>query len=89
MKPILSSIFKIGYFIYMLLFYYILTGALQGVAELGTFGAINLGIGYFVIIITAITIFIIGIWKRYYQTKLGIRTPKRKFYNIDRWFRIS
>lgn len=89
MKPILSSMFKIVYFIYMLLFYYILTGLLQGSSELDPFGAIDLGIGFFVIIITAITLFIIGIWKRYYQAKLDIRTPKKKFYNIDRWFRIS
>jgi len=89
MKPIIASVFKFAYFLYMILLYALVTGILKGSAALANFGAINFGIGLYLILVCSILLFIIGIWKRHYQTALGIRIPKEKLYNIDRWFRIK
>ena len=54
-----------------------------------TFFSVFTGIGIFLMLFCSIAIMILGIWKRRYQTKLGLRVPKTKWYNIDRWLRIS
>ena len=48
-----------------------------------------IGIGFYITSIPPIIMIIIGIWKRGYQAKLGIRKPKTRIYNIDRWLRLK
>ena len=89
MKPIIAGFFKIAYFLYALLLYSVISGVIGGSSELDNFGIINLGIGFYLILIVALMYISIGVWKRYYQINFRIREPKRKFYNIDRWFRLK
>jgi hypothetical protein len=89
MKPMLSGLAKIIYFVYVSIIFSLFSGLFGGSGVLSDFPTMDLSIGYYLILIIAISLFLIGIWKRIYQTKLNIRTPKSKFYNIDRWFRIK
>lgn len=88
-KPIIASVLKFFYFIFMLLVYLIFYNLIAGSADLSTFGSITLGIGFYLILIESIGLFIIGIYKRKYKTDFKMRTAKKKLYNIDRWFRIK
>ena len=53
------------------------------------FGTVYPGFGVYLMLIASLSLFVIGIWKRKYQAKLGIRVPKNRWYNIDRWFKIK
>lgn len=89
-KPMLSSLFKIIYPLYVIYLSLGYFGCFNDPSSLyRNFGLFSFGIGLYLMLISAFTPFFIGIWKRIYQTKFGIRIPKTKFYNIDRWFRIK
>ncbi len=88
-KPIIAGFCKLFYFIFMLLVYIIFYNLIAGSSELSAFGAITLGIGFDLILLNSIGLIILGIFKRRYKTKFHMRTPKRKIYNLDRWFGIK
>ncbi|MGV9205868.1 MAG: alpha/beta fold hydrolase, partial [Promethearchaeia archaeon] len=90
MKPMLSGILRIWYPIAALIIIRFLTNMLfsSGTAG-GDFGLGYAGIGVYLMLFSNIGSIFIGIWKRKYQTDLGIRKPKTKWYNIDHWFRID
>ena len=86
MKPMISGSIKIIYPIFLLSVFNLLIGS----SPLSlSFGIVYPGIGIFLMIIASVFTCIVGIWKRKYQARLGIRIPKTKIYNIDRWFRIK
>ncbi len=87
-KPLIASGIQFVYFIYLYLLYVIINGLIGGSGAFSEFPSIDLTIGWYLILITAIGLIIVGLWKRFYQTKLNIRTAKTKIYNIDRWFKI-
>jgi len=90
-RPMLSGILKIWYPLFVsLIFAVVGWGFLitEPDAPSLNFGAVYPGIGLFVMLGACIAFFLIGIWKRRYQTKLGLREAKNKWYNIDRWFKI-
>lgn len=90
LKPMLSTVFK--------LFFPMLLGLMLSQAFANNnnpyhlannFGQVYLGETFYIMLVTAISPLILGIWKRTYQTELGIRDPKANFYNIDRWLGIK
>ena len=90
MKPMLAGYLKIGYPFFVILIISVITGVF--VAPSGsraTFGSASAGLGVYLMLLCSLSIGLIGWWKRKYQTKLGIRTPKTKWYNIDKWLRIK
>jgi len=90
--PMLMGFFKAWYpiFIFLLFgaFAIILSGSDPNSSALN-FGSVYPGLGLYMMLFSSISLIILGIWKRKYQTKLGLRIPKTKWYNIDRWFRIK
>ncbi|TFG27352.1 MAG: hypothetical protein EU532_07680 [Promethearchaeota archaeon] len=90
LKPIPSSILKMIYPLLMILMIILFFGSMNDPSTLfGNFGRINLGIGIYLMIFSSALLIAISIWKRNYQTNLGIRTVKTHWYNLDRWFRIK
>jgi len=90
MKPMLTGFFQIGYPLFMLLVIGILTSTLVPSGGITSgFGGAAAGLGTYLMLLSSLLIFLIGWWKRKYQTNLGIRTVKTKWYNIDRWLRIK
>jgi len=90
MKPMLSGFFKIGYPTLVLLIIGVLTGVLSNPGGVRSeFGSAVAGLGIYLMLLCSLSIGLIGWWKRKYQTKLGIRTAKTKWYNIDRWLKIK
>jgi len=92
MKPMLAGYMKIGYPILVFYIFSWYLGVLSSPATSSSsqvFGTGYPGIGLILMLLCAIIPFFIGIWKRKYQTRLGIRQPKSKWYNIDKWFKIK
>jgi dienelactone hydrolase len=90
MKPMLSGFIKIGYPLFVLLVIGVLTGLIVPGNAWSNFGIGYAGIGPAIMLLSSLAVFFIGIWKRKYQTKLGIRTTKRKhWFNVDRILRIK
>ncbi len=90
MKPMFSGFLKVGFPIFVFVIIWVLVGSILGASDTSSlFGGVIVGIGPYMMLFSVLALFPIGIWKRKYQTKLGIHQPKRKWYNIDRWFRIK
>ncbi len=90
MKPMFSGIIKLGFPVFVFMIIWMLVGSILGASDTSSlFGGVIVGVGPYLMLFSVIALFPIGIWKRKYQTKLGIRQPKQKWYNIDRWFRIK
>ncbi len=53
------------------------------------FGTVIPGIGLYLMFFCAIFLIIIGIWKRKYQIRLGIRKENKKLNKIDKWLRFK
>ena len=80
LKPILSGILKIIYPFFILISFSVLielTGIANDQSLLSNFGVIYPSFGLFLMIFASISTIIIGIWKRKYQTKIGIKKKKR------------
>ncbi len=92
MKPILTGFLQIGYPILAFIIFSFYIARLSSPTTSSSaqlFGTGYPGLGIFLMLFCAIAIILLGIWKRKYQTKLGLRAPKTKWYNIDRWLRIN
>lgn len=92
MKPIISGSLQILYPLGVFGIFSILTGVVFSADpsnSTSNFGLVFPGAGIYLMFFSSLTVLIVGIWKRQYQAKLGIRVPKTKWYNIDRWFRIK
>jgi pimeloyl-ACP methyl ester carboxylesterase len=90
MKPMLSGFIKIGYPLFVILVIGILTAAIVPGNVWSNYGSGYTGIGPILMLLSALSLFLIGFWKRKYQTKLGIRQAKRKhWFNVDRLLRIK
>jgi cephalosporin-C deacetylase-like acetyl esterase len=90
MKPIPSSLLNLMYPILIILIIMLFFGPMNDPSTLfGNFGRVNIGIGIYLMFLSSLLLIIISIWKRKYQTNLGIRKAKTHWYNIDRWFRIK
>ncbi|MFX0057872.1 MAG: alpha/beta hydrolase family protein [Candidatus Hodarchaeota archaeon] len=88
LKPIITGILKIIYPIFILISFNLLirfTGITSGQSLLSNFGAIIPSFGLFLMIIASIVMLIIGIWKRNYQKRLGIK--KKKKYDLKKIFK--
>ncbi len=81
LKPMISSLCKIIYPIFFLSIFGIIISSsdfFDPSSEAANFGSVFLGIGYYLMLFSSISIFLIGIWKRKYQFKIGIRESKKK-----------
>ncbi len=90
-RPMLAGLLKIWYPIFIFIIfgiYYNITFSSDPNSPAFNFGLVYPGAGLYIMLFSSIAFFVIGIWKRKYQTKLRLRIPKTKWYNIDRWFRI-
>ncbi len=91
MKPMLAGFIKIGYPIFVLFVFTWYIGRLTSPntsSSAQVFGTGHPGSGLILMLSCSIALMILGAWKRYYQTKLGIREAKTRWYNIDRWLKI-
>ncbi|MFX1453411.1 MAG: alpha/beta hydrolase family protein, partial [Promethearchaeota archaeon] len=91
-KPMLSGLLKMVYPIFILLMFGIfisMIGLQDPESWIFDFELVYPGIGIYLMLFASILLIVIGIWKRKYQTKLEIREPKKKWYNIDKWFKIK
>ncbi|MFW9938761.1 MAG: alpha/beta hydrolase family protein [Candidatus Thorarchaeota archaeon] len=80
LKPIISGIIKIIYPIFILVSFSIIvesTGITSDQSLLSNFGMIYPSFGLFLMIAASTLTIIIGIWKRKYENKLGIKKKKR------------
>ncbi|MFX1356353.1 MAG: alpha/beta hydrolase family protein [Promethearchaeota archaeon] len=80
LKPIISGIIKIIYPIFILVSFSIIvesTGIASDQSLLSNFGIIYPSFGLFLMIAASTLTIIIGIWKRKYENKLGIKKKKR------------
>ncbi|MFO8020084.1 MAG: alpha/beta fold hydrolase [Promethearchaeia archaeon] len=90
MKPILSGVLRIWYPLTALIVIGFFTNMIFSSGTTGgDFGRGYAGIGVYVMLLSNIGTIIIGIWKRKYQTDLGIRKSKTNWYNLDHWLRIK
>lgn len=87
MRPMFAGFLKLFYAVVVILVAPVLRAILLGAST--RFGTVTYGIGVLFVEISVISSFVIGIWKRKYQVKLGLRIPKTKFYNVDWWLRIK
>jgi len=87
-RPIVSGIIKIIYPIVILVFFGVITG-LSGIVSnsliISNFGLIYPGVGLFLMLFASLTTIFIGIWKRKYQKKLGIKKAKK--FNLKKSFK--
>lgn len=72
-KPITGGVLKLSYFAYMTLFYMIFLGLIAGTADLDLFNPILLGVGYYLILPSALTLIGTGIWNRSFRTRLNLQ----------------
>ncbi|TFG11728.1 MAG: alpha/beta fold hydrolase [Promethearchaeota archaeon] len=90
--PMLSGLCKLWYPLFVLFFFGLITlamGSTDPESPASNFGGIYLGFGLYMMLFSSLALIILGIWKRKYQTKYGVRIPKTKWYNVDRWFKIK
>ena len=82
-KPGISGMLKLSHPIYVLIIFgsIIFNTGLESIAYPG--------VGLYLMMGVSVALLILSIWKRFYQIKLGIRNPKTKWYNIDRWLGIK
>jgi hypothetical protein len=88
LKPIISGILKIIYPIFILISFGVLirlTGITSDQSLLSNFGIIYPSFGLFLMILASILTIIIGVWKRKYQVRLGIKKKNR--FNLKKIFK--
>jgi len=80
LKPIISGVIKIIYPIFILVSFGIIIrfiGIASDQSLLSNFGVIYPSFGLFLMIFSSISTIIIGIWKKKYEKKVGLKKKKR------------
>ncbi len=90
MRPMLAGFFKFGYPLFVLMVIGYISSAIVPGNVWSNYGTAYAGLGPIMMLLSSLALFFIGFWKRKYQTKLGIRKAKTKYwFNIDRILKIK